>query len=133
MDFKSVYAGHITTSPGYCTQNCISRLSHSRKALMLENYRTISEWYDPCKTLTENLQIAGTKGIKVSGRTLQRYCSFNGIATVPGKIKASEWYNPRLSVGDNMQYAKENGIKTSRTSLYDYCKSNGINPKGMGD
>ena len=131
MDFKSVYAGHITTSPGYCTQNNISRLSYSRKALMLENYRTISEWYNPDKTLTENLSIAVEKGIKVSGKTLQRYCSFNGIATVPGKIKASEWYDPRLSVGDNMQFAKENGIKTSRTSLYNYCKSNGINPKGM--
>lgn len=131
MNFKSVRAGHITTSPGYCTQNNISRLSYSRKVLMLENYRTISEWYDPNKTLTENLNIAGMKGIKVSGKTLQRYCSFNGISTVPGKIKASEWYDPRLSVGDNMQYAKENGIKTSRTVLYNYCKSNGINPKGM--
>ncbi len=131
MEFKSVLAGHITTSPGYCTQNSISRLSHSRKALMLENYRSISEWYDPNKTMKENLNMAEGKRIKVCAKTLQRYCSFNGISTVPGKIKASEWYDPRLSVSDNLLYAKANGIKTSRTSLYNYCKSNGINPKGM--
>lgn len=126
-------AERITTSPGYCTQNNVSRLSHSRKALMLENYRTISLWYDPSKSVADNMTIAREKGIKVCSRTLRRYCAFNGIATVPGKIKTSEWYNPRLSVKDNILYANEKGIKTSRTSLYEYCKSNNINPKGTGD
>lgn len=132
MDFKSLDAGRITTSPGYCARNNLTRLSHSRKALMMENYRSISQWYNPAKSVVENYDIARSKGISISKKTLRRYCHFNDIKLNPHVITISEWYNPHLSVKENLSYANINGIKTSRTSLYNYCKSNGINPKGMG-
>ncbi|MCM1139318.1 MAG: hypothetical protein NC453_12180 [Muribaculum sp.] len=131
MVFKSLDAGRITTSPGYCKQNNITRLSHSRKALMMENYRSISEWYDPEKSVVENFAVAQSRGIKVCEKTLRRYCHFNDIKPDPRVHEISEWYNPQLSVKENLSYAVEHNIKASRTGLYEYCKSNGISPKGM--
>lgn len=38
MEFKSLDAGKVTTSPGYCREHGVSRRSYSRKALMYQNY-----------------------------------------------------------------------------------------------
>lgn len=51
MEFKSMDAGRVTTSPGYCRDHGVTRYSHSRKALMIENYAGISEWYDSRKSV----------------------------------------------------------------------------------
>ena len=76
---------------------------------------------------------AHDKGIKVSRRTLQRYCDYIGLPKDPDRKDISEWYMPRFSVRQNLQYAKTHGIKTSKTRVYDYCKKNGITTKGTGD
>ena len=76
---------------------------------------------------------ANDMGIKVSRRTLQRYCDYMGLPKDPGRTDISEWYMPGLSVQQNLQYAKVHGIKVGKTSLYDYCKKNGIPTKGTGD
>jgi len=77
MEFKSLDAGRVTTSKGYCALHNVSRRSWSRKALMLENYSSIQEWYDPEESVGVNLKRAKEKGVKVSLSTLKRYCKMN--------------------------------------------------------
>lgn len=105
MEFKSLDAGKVTTSPGYCTQNNITRLSHSRKALMMENYKSISEWYDTTKSVVENFNYAMSNNIEISERTLRRYCHFNDLPLSPKRIEPSEWYDRDMSVKSNMKFA----------------------------
>ena len=130
MTFKSMDAGRVTTSPGYCKQHNISRQSHSRKALMLENYASIQKWYDLEESVGGNLRVAKENGIKVSLSTLKRYCKFMGISTNPRRKPISEWYHPWLSVEQNLFYAKISKIKVSKSTLYKYCSDNGISTKG---
>lgn len=52
MTFASMHAGSITTSASYCRANGVSRFSHSRKALMMENYAGIEDWYNPAMTIS---------------------------------------------------------------------------------
>lgn len=130
MSFKSMDAGRVTTSPGYCKLHEISRQSHSRQALMLENYASIQQWYDTEASVGTNLKTAQEKGIKVSLSTLKRYCKFVGISTNPGRKPISEWYHPWLSVEKNLFYAKISKIKVSKSALYKYCSDNGISTKG---
>ncbi len=128
MTFKSMDAGRVTTSPGYCKLHNISRQSHSRQALMIENYASIQVWYNPDESVGENLKIAQEKGIKVCLSTLKRYCKFMGISTNPRRKPISEWYHPWLSVEKNLFYAKISKIKVSKSALYKYCSDNGLSP-----
>lgn len=130
MTFKSMDAGRVTTSPGYCKQHNISRQSHSRQALMLEHYASIQRWYNPDESVGTNLKIAQEKGVKASLSTLKRYCKFMGISTNPRRVSISEWYHPWLSVEQNLFYAKISKIKVSKSALYKYCSDNGISTKG---
>lgn len=113
MEFASLDAGRITTSPGYCKNHGISRKSHSRKAVMIEHYADIAKWYDKTKSVISNHRWAEDNGIKVSLSTLKRFCKYSGIPTSTGNIPISDWYNPCLSVKLNLNYAKDSGIKTS--------------------
>ena len=106
MTFKSMEAGKVTTSPGYCRNNGISRRAYSRKALMYENYSSIQKWYNPDESVTTNLKVAKERGLKVSLSTLRRYCRFNNIPTNPGHKDFSEWYDPVLSVKQNILAAR---------------------------
>lgn len=133
MDFKSMDAGRVTTSPGYCKLYGVSRQSLSRKAMMMEHYKSIREWYDVNESACFNYKTATEKGIKVSLKTLQRYCKFMGISTNPRRISISEWYHPWLSVEKNLFYARISHIKTSKSALYKYCSDNGISTKGEAD
>lgn len=130
MTFNSMDAGRITTSPGYCKNHGISRQSHSRKAMMMENYASIQQWYNPEESVGVNHKTAQEKDIKVSLSTLKRYCDFMGISTNPKRKPISEWYHPWLSVEKNLLYAKITHIKTSQSALYKYCKDNNIPTKG---
>lgn len=98
MDFKSMNAGSIITSPSYCRNNGVSRKAHSRTALQLENFSRIKTVYDESKSIKENLPILREHGIEASYKTLQRYCHANGIESCPGRKKVSDWYHPWLSV-----------------------------------
>lgn len=130
MTFKSMDSGRVTTSPGYCKNHGISRQSHSRKAMMMENYASIQQWYNPEESVGVNHKVAQEKGFKVSLSTLKRYCAFMGISTNPKRKPISVWYHPWLSVEKNLFYAKISHIKTSKSALYKYCKDNGISTKG---
>lgn len=55
MEFKSMNAGKITTSPAYCRNHNVTRRSYSRKALQMENYNKIAKWFNPEKSVSENL------------------------------------------------------------------------------
>lgn len=105
MQFVSLLAGRITTSPGYCRNHGISRRAYSRKAMMYENYASIQEWYDPTVSVCSNLKEAQKKGLDVSLSTLRRYCKFNGIPTNPKRRDISEWYDPSLPVRHNLDFA----------------------------
>lgn len=105
MQFVSLLAGRITTSPGYCRNHGISRRAYSRRALMYENYASIQEWYDPALSVCSNIKEAQKRGLDVSLSTLRRYCKFNGIPTNPMRRDISEWYDPALSVKQNLAIA----------------------------
>lgn len=47
MEFKSLHSGKVTTSASYCRNHNVSRKSYSRKALQYENYKKITEWFEP--------------------------------------------------------------------------------------
>lgn len=106
MEFKSLDAGKVTTSPGYCREHGVSRRSYSRKALMYQNYESIQAWYEPGKSVTSNLKEARDRGLTVSLSTLRRYCKFNNIPVNPGHCNISEWYNPAVSVRLNLPTAR---------------------------
>ena len=106
MEFKSLDAGKVTTSPGYCREHGVSRRSYSRKALMYQNYESIQAWYEPGKSVTSNLKEARDRGLTVSLSTLRRYCKFNNIPVNQGHCDISEWYNPAVSVRLNLQTAR---------------------------
>ena len=55
MDFNSLDAGRITTSPGYCRENGLSRQRYSRTAMKLVNYDSIDAWYNREESVTTNL------------------------------------------------------------------------------
>ena len=83
MDFSSKLAGHITTSQQYCVNHGISRRSLSRKALQIENYTSIQNWYDENKSISENFKTAIALKQKVCKRTLRNYCKFYNIDPNP--------------------------------------------------
>lgn len=132
MEFASLDAGRITTSAGYCKNHNTTRQSYSRKAMMIENYAGISEWYDKTKSILANHKWAIDNGIDISLSTLKRFCKYNNIQS-GDKLPVSEWYHPWLSVQRNLYYAKISGIKTSKNTLYRYCKANGIPTKGTAE
>lgn len=47
----------------------------------LKNNESIGEWYDVSKSVKDNLEYANENGIKVSQKTLYRFCERNGIDT----------------------------------------------------
>lgn len=98
MDFRSLNAGSILTSAAYCRNNGISRKSHSRTALQLENYARIKSVYDESRSISENIESLHTAGIKCCYKTLQRYCKTMGINPNPQQIPIEDWYDSKLSV-----------------------------------
>ena len=51
MTFQSMDAGRITTSAAYCRNHGISRTALSRKAMQIEHFASIREWYDTGKSV----------------------------------------------------------------------------------
>ena len=94
--------------------------------MLLNYYDEIKKWYDPNKSVSDNLEYAKQNGIKISLSTLRKYCLHNNINLNPNKVEISKWYNPNLSVKDNYNFAINNGIKVSISSIYTYCKKHGI-------
>ena len=118
--------GLFTTSKEYCKLNGLNRISYSRTIMQGLHYDEIKKWYDPNKSVSDNLEYAKQNGIKISLSTLRKYCLHNNINLNPNKVEISKWYNPNLSVKDNYNFAINNGIKVRISSIYPYCKKHGI-------
>ena len=76
-------------------------------------WHLIDEIYDPSRTVAENLKEV-TKKVKISERTLYRYCKERGIKTDKAKVTDEELeylLDPALSVRKNLSLLKEQGIK----------------------
>lgn len=122
--------GVFSTDPLWCIMHDVTRRAHARSVQKMLNYDSIREWYDVSLSVAENLKYARDNDIKVSRRTLIRFCHENNINTNPRKKPIAEWYNEELSVLQNLAWAQEQGIKVSQSQLYHYCRANHIDTKG---
>lgn len=132
MEFKSLNPGKITTSQTYCKNHNVSRREHARKALQIENYKKISEWFDSQKTIMDNLKYAKETNKKISRMTLENYCRTMNIPIKKKRLTISQWYDSTKSVSENYHYAKFSGVEIKKDSLYRYCKRNHIPTQGTG-
>lgn len=108
----------------------ITPRSYSRVVAGKIRQKEIAKWYDSKKSLSENLAYAKDNGIKISRKTLSKYCQDKGLNTEPMRIPPEHWYDKSISVTENLKKAIDSGIKTSKASLYRYCQEHGINPQG---
>ena len=122
--------GLFSTDLVWCTMHNITRRAYARIVQKLLNYDSIREWYDVSLSVTENLQYAKEHEIKVSKRTLIRFCKDNDINTNPRQRPIEEWYDVTHSVKQNLAWAVEHDIKVSLSQLYHYCRANHIDTKG---
>lgn len=122
--------GLFSTDLVWCTMHNITRRAYARRVQKMLNYDSIREWYDVSLSVAENLKYARDNDIKVSRRTLIRFCHENNINTNPRKKPIAEWYDMELSVQQNLAWAQEQGIKVSQSQLYHYCRANHIDTKG---
>lgn len=122
--------GVFSTDPLWCIMHDVTRRAHARSVQKMLNYDSIRVWYDVSLSVSENLQYARDNDIKVSRRTLIRFCHENNINTNPRKKPIAEWYDTELSVQQNLAWAQEQGIKVSQSQLYHYCRANHIDTKG---
>ncbi len=70
----------------YCYMNGITPKSYSRVVAGKIHQKEIAKWYNPEKSLKDNLNDAKNKGIKVSRKTLSKYCKDNGLNIDPMRI-----------------------------------------------
>lgn len=122
--------GVFSTDPLWCIMHDVTRRAHARSVQKMLNYDSIREWYDVSLSVTENLQYAKEHEIKVSKRTLIRFCKDNDINTNPRQRPIEEWYDVTHSVKQNLAWAVEHDIKVSLSQLYHYCRVNHIDTKG---
>ena len=122
--------GVFSTDPLWCIMHDVTRRAHAHRVQKMLNYDSIRVWYDVSLSVAENLQYAKDNDIKVSKRTLIRFCHENDISTNPRKKPIAEWYDTELSVRQNLAWAQEQGIKVSQSQLYHYCRANHIDTKG---
>ena len=138
MDISDLYLlnpskhGVYRVDKTYCLMHGITPKSYSRVVAGRIRQNEIAKWYDSKKSLSENLAYAKNNGIKVSRKTLSKYCHDMGLNTEPMRIPPEQWYDSSISVAENLRRAIVSGIKSSKASLYRYCQEHGINPQGEG-
>lgn len=75
------------TNELYCIDNGISRNQLKNIIRRKLNFEKIKQWYDPTKSVKDNLKFAQNNNIKVGHRTLYNYCYEIGISTKGEKMK----------------------------------------------
>ena len=81
----------------------MSPKSYSRVVAGKIRQKEIAKWYDPDKSLSENLEDAKNSGKKVSRKTLTKYCQDMGISTDPRRVPPELWYDESLPISQNYQ------------------------------
>ncbi len=71
----------------FCMENVIKPNALKMIVRKTLNFDKIKQWYDPTKSVKENLIFAQNNNIKVGQRTLYNYCNEMGISTKGEKIK----------------------------------------------
>ena len=97
----------------FCTKHGISPNAMKNIIRKILNYDSISTWYDPTKSVYDNLKFAKDNEKKVCKDTLYSYCKACEIDT-----KGTKPTEPKQQ------------SKVSRATLYRYCRACEIDPKG---
>lgn len=71
----------------FCYENQIKPNALKMIVRRTLNFDKIKQWYDPTKSVKDNLKFATENNIKVGQRTLYNYCNEIGISTKGEKIK----------------------------------------------
>ena len=81
------------------------------KAVKDANYTAIDEFYDKSLSVAENLKVLQDNGVKVSRRTIYRYCADRGIKVCYSDSEIIAMLNANESVRGNLATLKDNGVK----------------------
>lgn len=81
------------------------------KAVKEYNYSAIDEYYNKSLSVAENLKVLQDNGVKVSRRTIYRYCADRGIKVCYSDSEIIAMLNANESVRGNLATLKDNGVK----------------------